>query len=88
MISRAAQPGRKVTAAELEQLGLVAAREVYAPLPPPRFARNARWPSYDKALAGAPLNSEGNGPDRSRADFVWCMTAISWASRSTRRPHN
>src|SRR5512133_515455 len=30
------------------------------------------------ALAGAPDNSEGTGRDRSRADYVWCMTAISW----------
>lgn len=75
---REAAPGRTVTAAELEQRGLVAPAEVYAPLPPPRFVRNARWPSYDKALAGAPLNSEGDGPDRSKADFVWCMTAITW----------
>ena len=29
-------------------------------------------------LDGAPLNSEGTGPDTSRADFVWCMTAITW----------
>ena len=36
------------------------------------------WPSYAHALAGAPLDSEGLGPDRSRADFVWCMTAITW----------
>ena len=30
------------------------------------------------ALDGAPLNSEETGPDISRADFVWCMTAITW----------
>ena len=75
---RYTQPGRKVTADELEQLGLVAAPEIFAPLPPPRFVRNAKWPIYAKALAGAPLNSEGTGPDRSKADFVWCMTAIDW----------
>jgi RepB DNA-primase from phage plasmid len=75
---REAAPGRTVTAAELERRGLVAAPEVYASLPPPRFVRNAKWPSYDKALAGAPINTEGTGPDRSRADYVWCMTAISW----------
>jgi hypothetical protein len=27
---------------------------------------------------GAPLNSEETGPGISRADFVFCMTAISW----------
>ena len=31
-----------------------------------------------KRLDGAPLNSEETGPDSSRADFVWCMTAITW----------
>jgi hypothetical protein len=27
---------------------------------------------------GAPLNSGETGPDISRADFVFCMTAITW----------
>ena len=31
-----------------------------------------------RCLDGAPLNSEETGPDISRADFVWCMTAITW----------
>ena len=47
-------------------------------LPPARYpGSNRKWPSYALALDGAPLNSEA-GPDRSRADFVWCMTAITW----------
>ena len=29
-------------------------------------------------MDGAPLNSEETGPDISRADFVFCMTAIDW----------
>jgi hypothetical protein len=29
-------------------------------------------------VKGAPLNSEETGPDISRADFVFCMTAITW----------
>jgi hypothetical protein len=37
-----------------------------------------QWPSYAISLAGAPPSSEGNGPDRSLADFSWCMTAIDW----------
>jgi hypothetical protein len=75
---REARPGRKTSALELEQLGLVAAPEVYAPLPPRRFMRRDGdwWPSYGKALARAPMNSEGDDRDRSRADFVWCMIAI------------
>jgi hypothetical protein len=26
----------------------------------------------------APRNRDGSGPDRGRADYVWCMIAISW----------
>ena len=26
----------------------------------------------------APRNRDNSGPDRSRADYVWCMIAISW----------
>jgi hypothetical protein len=36
------------------------------------------WPDYARSLAGAPRGREGNGPDRSMADFIWCMTAIDW----------
>ena len=81
---RAAHLGRMANAAELERLGLVAAPEVVAqPLRTPAPARvspgtNRKWPSYAKCLDGAPLDSEETGPDRSRADFVWCMTAITW----------
>src|SRR4051812_230645 len=76
------EPGRVTSPAELEQLGLVAPLEEFAPLhaSPARsiFGSNRKWPSYAIALDGAPLNSEGTGPDTSRADFVWCMTAITW----------
>jgi len=78
VLIREAQPGRKTNAAELEQLGLIAPPETYPPLSPARFANPRRSPSYDKALAGAPLNSEGTGPDRSKADFVFAMTCRSW----------
>jgi hypothetical protein len=78
-----ANPGRKTTAAALEQLGLVALPESPAP---PRSktnrmrpaAGNRRWPDYARCVEGAPLNSDKSGPDISRADFVWCMTAIDW----------
>jgi RepB DNA-primase from phage plasmid len=73
-----AQPGQTVTAAELEQMGLVAAPDDFAPLPPALSASPYKWPSYAETLAGAPRNRAGDGPDRSKADFVWCMTAISW----------
>lgn len=75
---RAAAPGQQTSAAELEALGLMAPEEEYAPLPAPRLSAASTWPSYALALNGAPLDSEGRGPDRSRADFVWCMTAITW----------
>jgi hypothetical protein len=75
---RRARPGRRVSAADLERLGLVAPPEDFPPLPPARVSSNGVWPSYEIALDGAPPDSEGQGPDRSRADFVWCMTAITW----------
>lgn len=78
----AAQPGRRTTTAELEGLGLVAAPEIVEPASPApaRVSRGGsrRWPSYERCVDGAPLNSEETGPDISRADFVFCMTAITW----------
>ena len=79
---QAAQPGHFTTPDELQRLGLVAEPEPVAqPLRvrTPRLADdNRRWPSYERCLDGAPLNSEETGPDVSRADFVFCMTAITW----------
>ena len=77
---REAQPGRMTTAAELERLGLVAPLETFAPLSPARpFSRGTdKWPSYALCLDKAPRNRDDSGPDRSRADYVWCMIAISW----------
>jgi RepB DNA-primase from phage plasmid len=79
----AAQPGRMTTTAELDGLGLVAAPEIVeaASITPARArpsGSNRKWPSYARCLDGAPLNSEETGPDTSRADFVWCMTALTW----------
>ena len=76
-------PGRKMTARELERLDLVAAQRA-PPLPrvtPTRMRPglgNRKWPSYARCVEGAPLNGDKSGPDISRADFVWCMTAIDW----------
>lgn len=75
---REARAGHMTTAAQLDELGLVAPPDDFAPLPPARTGGSRTWPSYAHALDGAPLDSEGQGPDRSRADFVWCMTAITW----------
>jgi RepB DNA-primase from phage plasmid len=81
----AAQPGRMTTTDELDRLGLVAAPEVVAKpesgISPARMRPgpgNRKWPSYARCVDGAPLNSEETGPDISRADFVFCMTAIDW----------
>jgi len=79
----AVQPGRLTSAEELGRLGLVAAPEtVLEPVRTPARSRpgpgSRKWPSYERCLDGVPLNSEETGPDTSRADFVWCMTAITW----------
>jgi hypothetical protein len=79
----AIQAGRKASAAELERFGVVsppeaAARPTVAPKRSYAASGRRRWPSYARCVEGAPLNHGGTGPDVSRADFVWCMTAISW----------
>jgi hypothetical protein len=77
-----AVPGRVVTADQLESLGLVSLPEpAKEPLPPFRASRRGRpetWPSYQRCLDGAPAARHHKGPDRSMADFVFCMTAIDW----------
>ena len=84
--------GRKVTAAELEQLGLVAAPEAPAPSPMRRHFRpgpgNRKWPTYARCLQGAPPSQSRPGKTRdSIADFTWCVIALDWdgASRRPRR---
>jgi hypothetical protein len=80
---RMAQPGRTVTASELEELGLVAAKEEFAPFTPPRSSGSPHgWPDYEISLRRAPLNRAGTGPDRSNADLKWAMTAIGLFRRS------
>lgn len=85
-------PGHSVTVAQLEQAGLVAPRE--APIPPPacvppkpsiRSAADRQWPDYARALSGAPMNVDGSGPDRSKADFMWAKWAIQrgWSIEET-----
>ena len=83
-----AAPGRVVTPAQLESLGLVAAPEPVTSNVIPAPARVSRrseaairarkWPDYDRCLQGAPHNHGNTGPDTSRADFTWCMTALDW----------
>jgi len=80
---RQANLGRVTEAVELERLGLVAAPETVEPQRrAPARSRpsgiNRKWPSYARCVDGAPLNHDETGPDISKADFVWCMTAIDW----------
>jgi hypothetical protein len=80
-------PARVVSAQELQALGLVAEPKPIKPATviPLRVSRrheNAirarRWPDYQRCLERAPRNHGDTGPDVSRADFVWCMTALDW----------
>jgi len=86
----ATAPGRIVTKEQLETMGLVAASEpetaisaFTARTPQGRTGQQSAtrakvWPDYARSLAGAPPSRDGSGPDRSMADFSWCMTAIDW----------
>jgi hypothetical protein len=75
-----AAPGLLVLREALEDVGLVA-----APEPPPAVFHSPSdplhhrktWPDYQQVLAGAPPNQDKSGPDRSLADFTWCITALS-----------
>jgi hypothetical protein len=81
-------PGRVVTPAQLESLGLVAELEPIKPasVTPIRVSRrheNAvrarRWPDYQRCLDGAPESKSRPGKKReSLADFTWCKTALDW----------
>jgi hypothetical protein len=83
-------PGRIVTKEQLEAMGLIAAPEpeITAPAftartPQGRTGQQSAtrakvWPDYARSLAGAPPSRDGCGPDRSMADFTWCMRAIDW----------
>jgi hypothetical protein len=73
-----AQPGRKVTAAELEALGLVAKPEPVKLTRQRETGRAGKWPSYQYCLDHAPKAHGGDHADTSRADFTWCMTALDW----------
>jgi hypothetical protein len=49
-----------------------------------RLETERSWPDYDRCVKGAPLTKEGR-PDRSLADFVWCMMAAQrgWSIEET-----
>jgi hypothetical protein len=74
-------PGLLAPKEQLSGLGLVAVPEVASPTlhrVSPAALINRKWPSYQRCLEGAPPNRGNTGPDISRADFTWCMTAITW----------
>jgi hypothetical protein len=75
-----ARPKQMTTAAELEQLGLVAPEEHFTQLPPTRFESDhlRQWPDYQYNLDRAKPKKNGDGLDLSGVDFVWCMTAATW----------
>jgi RepB DNA-primase from phage plasmid len=74
-------PGRVVTRAELEALGVVTPPERTAPaiIRPARRQHGVRaWPSYQRCVANAPPVRGGGQPDISRADFTFCLLALDW----------
>jgi hypothetical protein len=88
-----ATAGRLTTVAQLEQAGLVAPREEPAPMPPASVPQifsagttaDRKWPDYQRALQGAPPKSDGSGPDRSLADFMFAKWSIQrgWSIEET-----
>jgi hypothetical protein len=85
-------PGRVMTPAQLAAMGLLAPPEPAkeAALKFTRRSEDAsgkerQWPSYERALAGAPQSQDGSGPDRSRADFWWSYLALQrgWSAEDT-----
>src|ERR1035441_947131 len=83
-------PGRVMTPEQLEELGLLAKA---APIKATAlkftrrcensYGRSQWWPSYERALAGAPQGHDG--PDRSRADFWFSYLALQrgWGAEET-----
>jgi hypothetical protein len=74
-------PWRIASEDGLTRMGLVAEAEA----PKVHIVRVSRqsigvnkWPSYERCMEGAPENRDKTGPDISRADFTWCMTAVGW----------
>jgi hypothetical protein len=85
---QSSSPGRTMTPAQLESMGLAAAAEavpVLTSVTPARVSRRSeaairarKWPDYARSLQSAPQNQSDTGPDTSRADFTWCITALDW----------
>jgi hypothetical protein len=76
-----ANPGKVVTRTDLEALGVVAPLERPAPAAgqvPRRGTAAKAWPSYQRCVEKAPPVRDGGRPDRSRADYTFCLMAIDW----------
>jgi hypothetical protein len=72
--------GRVTTPAALESADLLAASPPLhrvSAFPSRQYHGIRKWPDYGRNLSAAPRTRDGQ-PDRSNADFVWCMTAIDW----------
>jgi hypothetical protein len=67
-------PGRIVRAEQLEQMGLLAAREPERAAPA-GVSTPRSWPVYQRCVEGAPMKHGENTPDISRADFMWSLMA-------------
>ncbi len=74
-------PGKVVTWAELEAVGMVSPAERPVPGMTPSDRRRPEtkgWPSYRRCLENAPMVRGGDRTDVSRADFTFCLLAIDW----------
>ena len=75
-------PGLIVERDALEAAGLLAeaeAKTASRPNPSEQLSvRNRVFPDYQKCLDGAPLNHAQTAPDRSRADYTFCLIALDW----------
>jgi hypothetical protein len=71
-------PGNVVSRAELEDLGVVVleAKVIPAVIRTHRSAAKG-WPSYQQCLVHPKAQKEGR-PDRSKADYTFCVLAIDW----------
>jgi hypothetical protein len=75
-------PGRTTTPEALQSLGLVAPEDPAPTVVRFKTASNNKqgsgernWPDYERCVIAAPRSKEGQGPDRSMADFFWCLMA-------------
>jgi hypothetical protein len=73
-----ASPGRVVSRAELDALGVVAPEEKANPaVTHSQRSGSKGWPSYQQCLEHPNAQKDGR-PDRSKADFTFCVLAIDW----------